>query len=276
MRWLHFIFSHSIFISFCAAGLCYQTTLLLHLPVEINVYLFVFFSTLCSYNFYWLLSKFHFNTNSDIFEFARKNLANVILALISACAIIILLISLPGIILYLLPGLLLTFLYSLPLWPFSFINKFAKAGFVKTTLLALTWTYVTLILPAYTSIQHVQVLSLLFIARFSFMMMLCSIFDYRDISIDKIHGLRSLATDVSRLSLKVIIWCMFFVFIGAGLLFRLLYSDISQLISFTLTGMAVLIVYIKSSKQRGYFFYYFVVDGLMLFSTASAYLVTII
>src|SRR4051812_49049122 len=107
MRWLHFIFSHSIFISVCAAALCFQTSLLFNISPDINIYLLVFFSTLCSYNFYWLLSKLHFTTVVN-FKFVVKNTGNILLVILAACGLIFSVLRLPGIIPYLLPGLFLT------------------------------------------------------------------------------------------------------------------------------------------------------------------------
>jgi len=43
MRWLQFILSHSIFISICAAALCYQTFELLHIPFNYFIYGLVFY-----------------------------------------------------------------------------------------------------------------------------------------------------------------------------------------------------------------------------------------
>src|SRR5437868_1609120 len=51
-----FIFS-SIYIALCALLMVSQTNKLLHLDYNIQQYLlFVFFSTLCSYNFHWYLT----------------------------------------------------------------------------------------------------------------------------------------------------------------------------------------------------------------------------
>lgn len=275
MRWLHFILSHSIFISICAVALCFQTYLLLHIPYDNNVYGFIFFSTLSSYNFYWLISKYYFNRKDSVIAFLKNNITYTVLFFIAAGGMIFFSIFLYDALIYICFAILLTLLYSLPLWPFR-ISAFARqAGFLKTTLLAFTWAYVTVIIPAAPLFSIDIGMLLLFIARFFFMLMLCIIFDTRDISVDKIHALRSLATDVSMKGLRSIMLVAFILYLAAGLLVRYHFRDNEQLVAFIANGIIVWIVYKASLQKQGYIFYYFVVDGLMLLSAAATYLASI-
>lgn len=272
MRFLQFILSHSIFISFCAAALCMQTNILLHIPHDVNIYGFILCSTLCSYNFYWLLSKFYFSDRKLTSAFAKRHLSFIVIFIAAGAGMLFFLLNLWHLLPYIFGGLLLTLLYSLPLWPFSFAVKLQKAGFFKTTLLALTWAYVTVILPAADALhtESRPVLALL-ITRFCFMLLLCIIFDMRDISVDKMHGLRSLATDLSRRTLSIIINIVFLCFLISGLLVRVYFHDNLQMAFFMLTGFITYFVYRLSLKPQGYIFYYFLVDGLMLISAAGTF-----
>ncbi len=276
MRWLHFILSHSIFISFCAAALCYQTFSLLHIPVNNFIYGLVFFATLSSYNFYWLVSKYHFSNNSSPGKFLLIHASNVFIFLIAGLGLAYCLHFLPAVIPAVSVAILLTLLYSLPLWPVKKPAFVHKAGFLKTVLLAFTWTYVTVMIPVQEAI-YINSLSvgLLFTARLLFMLMLCIIFDSRDISVDKIHSLRSLATDVSRKTLQFIMATVFMLYLATGFLLRYYFNDNAQVIAFLITGLLTLLVYRLSLKKQGYFFYYFLVDGLMLFSAAATYVASI-
>lgn len=270
MKWLHFIFSHSIFISCCAAALCYQTHVLLNAENETGVYLLVFASTLSGYNLYWLISKFHFSKSAPSLFFYR-NISNVFMLVAGSVLTLFCLLKLP----YLLPtfatGVFLTLLYSLPLWPFKFARQLHRLGFLKTILLALTWTYITVMIPVTEqSVSRVLLVSLFF-ARFFFMLMLCAIFDSRDIAVDKLNQLRSLATDVSATWLRLIMGISFTLYVFAGFLLRYLGGKDAQLWAFLITGIATFTVYMFSMKKRGYFFYYFIVDGLMLFSSALTF-----
>lgn len=277
MRFLHFILSHSIFIALCAAGLCYQTVTLLHLSHEKNIYGFIFFSTLCGYNFYWLLSKYYFSDRKLNTAFLKRHFSFLLLFVIAAAGTAFFFVRIIDRWPVILIGMLLTLSYSLPLWPFSFAKKLQKAGFFKTTLLSLTWAYVTVALPAAGLISSMLMpVAALFLARFFFMLLLCIIFDMRDISIDKMHGLHSLATDLSRKMLDLIVLMVFILYIAAGILVRYYFHDNAQVVSFIVTGLIVVLVYRFSLKPRQYIFYYFLVDGLMLISAAGTYIATLV
>ena len=267
MRFLHFILSHSIFIAFCALGLCYQTAFVLHTQYNYNLYGFIFFSTICSYNFYWLLSKFYFTDRRIHLAFIKAHFSFLLLFIISFLGAIFFLFQVSYLIPYVLVGVSLTLLYSLPLWPFHFAKKLQKIGFFKTVLLAFTWSYITTILPSVSLLQNSFIpVILLFLARFCFMLLLCIIFDKRDISVDKSHGLHSLATDTPDKILNTIIYAVFILYLMMGLLLRYHFNDKPQMFAFLITGGFVWWVYTLSLKKQGYLFYYFLVDGLMLVS----------
>ena len=271
MRFLHFILSHSIFIALCAIALCYQTNLILHTAKSLSLYGFIFFSTICSYNFYWLLSKFYFKKTVINFVFIKEQLSFVILFLTALIGTFYFVIKIPFLIPYVLLGVFFTLLYSLPLWPFKFFKKLQQLGFFKTVLLAFTWAYITTILPAVSLLttSFIPVYSLL-AARFCFMLLLCIIFDKRDVTVDKSHGLHSLATDTPAKTLNSIIYLVFISYFITGLLLRYHFNDKPQMFAFLLTGGFVWWVYTLSLKKQGYLFYYFLVDGLMLVSATGS------
>lgn len=277
MRWLHFVLSHSIFVSVCAAALCYQTYVLLNLPPDNIVYLVVFSSTLCSYNAYWLLSKLYFSKTVSWIQFIRSHLSNVLLCSLSLLSLIVCLIYMPEVIKFLVIAGILTVLYTIPVWPGRILNPIFNLGFIKTVLLALTWTYVTIAVPAQVRIAEIDYPAvLLFLTRFLFMLMLCSIFDSRDSEVDKVHGLKSLATDVTGQALKIIMLTTFALYIITGIILRFELQSLAQTVAFIITGATVLIVYFLSLKKQGYIFYYFIVDGLMLFSAIATFLAAIV
>ena len=276
MRFLQFILSHSIFIAFCAAGLCFQTHILLHRPADLNIYGFIFFSTLCGYNLYWLQSKFYFSDRKLNRAFFKRHYSFFLLFGLAAIGTFYFLLKIGWLLPYIAVGGVLTLLYALPLWPFAFAKHLQKAGFFKTTLLSLTWAYVTVVIPAAGSGDMVLMpITVLFCARFSFMLLLCIIFDMRDISVDKVHGLHSLATDLSKKTLDIIIYLVFGLYILAGLLVRAYFNDDRQMLAFIVTGMIVWLVYRMSLRRKEYIFYYFLVDGLMLISSLLSFLATV-
>jgi len=230
-----------------------------------------FFLPFAVYNFYWLLSKFYFKKNGMHWGFINDHLSFVILFLTALIGTFYFVIKIPFLIHYILLGAFFTLLYSLPLWPFKFFKKLQQIGFFKTILLAFTWAYITTILPA-VSLLHTSFIPVcvLLATRFCFMLLLCIIFDKRDVTVDKSHGLHSLATDTPAKTLNSIIYLVFISYFIMGLLLRYHFNDKPQMFAFLITGGFVWWVYTLSLKKQGYLFYYFLVDGLMLVSATGS------
>ena len=276
MKWLHFILSHSIFIAVCAVALCFQTALLLHVNLPVYLYAFIFFSTVGSYNFYWLLSGYSFSAKS-LKIVAQKYYSNIIVLLIAGAGFIFCFVKIPQLLPVVAIGAGLTLLYALPLLPFKIFYVTRSAGIVKTFLLAFTWTFVTVYIPYYfVSAINSDLLILLFVNRFLFMLMLCIIFDARDTGVDKIRGLQSLTTILKPNIVRGIMGIIFLIYIINGMVLRNYHHDTPQITALFITGVATAFVYFFSLKKQGYFFYYFLVDGLMLFSAMCTYAAAIL
>jgi len=276
MKWLHFILSHSIFIAICAVALAFQTAQLLQFETHVSIYGFIFFATLCSYNFYWLLSKFSFAGKSFFTGLLKKESASVCLLIFSAAGLLFCLLKSPLQTGHVATALLLTIVYSIPLLPFKFLRFTRKAGVLKTTLLAFTWVYVTAFLPMQKSYALLDSADFFILTRrFLFMLMLCIIFDSRDIAVDKIRGLRSLATDLNPATLQILIYSIFVVMFATNFLCTFYGMTGYQSIALQTSTIALLVVYFYSTKKQDYFFYYFMVDGLMLFSALTTFIASI-
>ncbi len=276
MKWLYFILSHSIFIAVCAVSLVFQTALLLHIHLPLALYGFIFFATIGGYNTYWLLSKYGFNRNLSVLQLIREETGHVIILGIAWIGIILFYAQHIIHFKVILPAVLLIILYSLPLLPVKLFKIIRKPGFLKTTLLAFTWSYVTVIIPLGKSLIDINNTEYFLLSRrFLFMLMLCIIFDSRDIQMDKIRGLHSLATDVTAKTLKWIIFCIFALLFATNFLSNQFGLTFTQSLSLQISTIALLLVYFLSTKKRGYLFYYFLVDGMMLFSSLLTYFATI-
>ena len=83
MRFIHFIFSRSIFVSFCAAFLSVQTFLLTQVQVQMSIVALVFFVTLFFYNFYAILIRWQGDIVSKNPIVLPKYAANFFLILVS-------------------------------------------------------------------------------------------------------------------------------------------------------------------------------------------------
>lgn len=272
MKWLHFILSHSFFVSFCAVALAFQTGRLLHVDIPAYLYGFIFFATLCSYNFYWILSRFSFSGTVSIAAFLEKEATGISLFLISLAGMVYFLLISPVQLNQVAMAVLLTVAYSVPLLPFKFLHFTRKAGVLKTVLLAFTWTYVTAFLPMQTGWGLLSGADIFILTRrFLFMLMLCIIFDNRDKAVDKIRGLHSLATVLKPNQLLLLITVIFIILFGTNFLSVQYGVSLKQSIALQTSTIALLVVYFFSTRKQGYLFYYFVVDGLMLFSALATF-----
>ena len=267
MRLLHFILTHSIFVSCCAVALCYETFLLLQIEVSFPILCFVFFSTICSYNFYWLMCKFYYNANTN--NFLKNNLTYISLFCLGAISALCFFINSTLGLIPVLISLVLTIMYSMPLLPFQFAIKLRQIGFAKTILLAFTWALVTVMLPvANSTIPNIPTL-ILFFNRFLFMLFLCIIFDRRDASLDKINNVQSLVSKMDLAKLKNIYYVLLFLYFLTSCLFIYTSHSLIHLLQSVFMVIVLVAAFRKSLQPQSYFFYYFYVDGLMLVSLLS-------
>jgi 4-hydroxybenzoate polyprenyltransferase len=276
MRILNFILSHSIFIAFCSGALVYQSYLLLNLPFRPEVFGLVFFATLAAYNTYWMLCKLsNDNKEKRVLTFNAYS-GYFILFVASVIAVLDYLWQMPSFFPMVTIASILTFLYLLPVISSVKYRLNKNIGFIKTLLLAFTWSFFTVLIPAYGEINaHLHHVVTLFLMRFFFMLMLCIIFDSRDVSIDKFRNLPSIATDVSKKTLTIIMMVVLggYVFSLFGL-HQFVYNSLYLFLLLSV-GALTFIIYLLALKTRGYYFYYFLVDGLMILSALSLYMATI-
>ncbi len=277
MRLLHFILSHSIFISFCAVALSLQTLLLLSFPINGYLLGLIFFATLAGYNAYWMVSRISFNRTGNWLNSLAKKKSSLGVFVVAVAGILACFLQLHLVWYNLLITVIFLALYAVPLLPIKQLHFTRKAGFLKTTLLALSWTMVTILVPLQVPVTGMSVAEIiLFFNRFLFMLTLCIIFDKRDAAVDKIRGLQSLATDVRPVLLSVIITLILLCYAATCIL--LLYfhdTTLAHVIALLLAGLVTSWVYLRSSRETSYLFYYFVVDGLMFLSGLLSLLASI-
>ena len=96
---------------------------------------------------------------------------------------------------------------------------------------------------------------LIFIGRFLFMLLLCIIFDNRDVAVDKIRGLQSLATAFNPIVLHFLIAFIFMGYCSINYFIKGYGVKTDQVIALDLIGLVSLIMYVVSLQKRGYFFY---------------------
>lgn len=263
---IRFLFSHAFFVSLCAVALAFETSTLAGQHPPYPLLSLIFFATLAAYNFYVLAPGF---LSKKGFSGLVKS-SRFILMAVSSVVVFFCLKLLPVVLPYMMLAGVLTLIYSLPRavsFPKGLLNKL---GFLKTLLLAVTWTGVTVLVPAAVhAVSFSYELMVWLLVRFFFMLILCILFDTRDVSVDAIRGLNSLATDISRRQLHVIIHCVFGLYVIAAAFLPGLFRESSWW-----TAAVTYFVFRLSLRKQGYYFYYFLVDGLMLFSALMIFLAT--
>ncbi len=275
MRAVRLFFHYSFFAATCAVSLCFETVLICRLPHNSWLYGLVFGATLCSYNTHWLLGRLFLQTpavpQSSWWRLGRGYLIVILAGFILTAWCLL---HTPALLWILIPAIAGTALYSLPLLPIRRLLPLRNLGVVKTILLAATWTYVTAFLPLAAGNRPDQANTLLFLLqRFCFMLQLCLIFDLRDTRIDQEHGLHSLATDITRGWTNTIFYTSLLVCPGCSALLTYTgYAPGHFFMTTLLTAAAVFICYHMAKQQRGYWFYYLGVDGLMIISALLSFL----
>lgn len=263
-----FILFSSVYIAFCAVVMVYQLHLLFpQVVLPFVFYLFIFFSTVCSYNFHWYLTN-HSATGSERLQWAiRYKSLHLVLYVIGMIGTIAAFIPLRRHWFWIAFGAFVTFLYSAPKIPQKIFIGLRKVAIGKTIFLAFVWMYVTTLLPLVISGTPWRPgFTWLALGRFFLIYAICILFDYRDREDDKADGIRSMITWLNERGINFLFAfsiCLFTAFtlalLGTGI-------DVLTTILLLVPGLVVLALYNYAKKNYSDYLYYFVLDGLMMLS----------
>jgi 4-hydroxybenzoate polyprenyltransferase len=249
---------------------------LLSLPVNAYLLAFIFFATLSGYNAYWLISRVAFNNTVPFSTIINSAKSSLLVVLFAVAGMLYSFMQLHLVMYNIVITFIFLALYAVPLLPIPQLHFTRRAGFLKTILLALAWTMVTILVPLQLSITDMSTAGiLLFCNRLFFMLTLCIIFDKRDATIDKIRGLQSLATDIRPHLLNIVIAVVLILYAGTSAALYWQGIGALQVAALFVTGIVTGWMYFRSLRQQGYLFYYFLVDGLMFLSGLLTLLATI-
>lgn len=262
-----FVFS-SLYIALCAVLMVYQTcTLFLGGTVNIDLLLFVFFATMCSYNFHWWLTT-HSATGSERLQWAvQYKFLHFVLYLIGLIGSAIYVFRLREHWFWLGVGAFVTFLYSAPKLPQKIFIQLRRVAIGKTLFLAFVWMYVTTVLPLVTSGRPWRIEFTWFVlSRFLLIYAICIPFDYRDREDDKADGIRSMITYLNERGIDNLFALSILLFVLLTLLFLLYGFSYWQVGLLLVPGFVMAGLYRYSKRHFSDYFYYFVLDGLMMLS----------
>jgi 4-hydroxybenzoate polyprenyltransferase len=267
-RFFNFFIYSNLFIAGCAVLMVNQTyKLLLHAAPDLYFTAFVFFSTICSYNFHWYLSTPSVLSSPRIEWQRRHHQLHLVFFITGLAGSVVFSFYLLHHWQWLLLSAIITFLYSAPKIPDKRFRSLRKIALGKTIFLAMVWMYVTTILPMIISGKPWQGDFYLFIiSRFFLIYAICILFDYRDREDDKANGVRSLITFLDEKGIRTLFILSMILFAGStiGLLFYQ-YTALSILI-LLIPGIITASLYNYARKNFSDLLYYFVLDGLMALS----------
>ncbi len=263
----HFLFT-SLFVSCCAVVMVYQTyALIVETPVNFYFAAFVFFSTVCSYNFHWALTP-HLLAPSHRLQWDEKHKSyHLVLSILGFTGAVICFFFLKEHWFYIGIAALFTFLYSAPKISFPPFQWLKNIAIGKTIFLAFAWTYVTAVLPILIEENGITTKDILFcISQFFLIYAICILFDFRDREEDKAEGIRSMITYFNEKGIDILFYVSISVFIL--LVFLLPTQGIEWVnIIFLLIPAIILVALYKYAKRNfSDYLYYFVLDGLMMLS----------
>jgi 4-hydroxybenzoate polyprenyltransferase len=262
-----FIFS-SLYIALCALLMIWQTSwLLLDSPPSGHLMGFVFFSTICSYNFHWYLTPQSSTSSRRVLWTQHHKTLHFILYLTGAACAAIYFFSLRQHWLALCFGGFVTFLYSAPKLPQPLFKNLKKIAVGKTIFLAFVWMYVTTLLPIFIAGAGWNMPYTLFaISRFFLIYAICILFDYRDREDDRADGIRSLITRLNERGIDRLFALSLVLYAAATIGLYWYHYPLYEIVLLLIPGGITGALYGYAKRNFSDYLYYFVLDGLMMFS----------
>lgn len=257
-----FIFT-SVYVSVCAVLMVWQTNTLFNFrDINNDFYYFVFFATICSYNFHWYLTPADYSASERIGWSAENKTLQLTLVVAGGIGAAICFWPLRSHWLPLGGAAILTFLYSAPKVPHPAFMWLRKIAIGKTLFLTAVWTYVTALLPVFLTGEPLTASLICFtLHRFFLVYAICILFDYRDLEADKKEGIRSLITYLSKPNLIRLYYCS--LFLSAIFAFTFQWP----VLLFLITPVLITALITRYTLQtRSDLFYYFVLDGMVMLS----------
>jgi 4-hydroxybenzoate polyprenyltransferase len=246
----------------------WQTSaLLLGTPPSERLVGFVFFSTICSYNFHWYLTPYSVNPSSRALWTQRHKILHFILYLVGLVGSAVYFFYLLSHLAALCFGAFFTFLYSAPKLPHPIFRRLRDIAVGKTIFLAIVWTYVTTALPLLIAEANWGGGPILFvISRFFLIYAICIPFDYRDREDDRKDGIRSLITLLNEKGIDRLFICSLAIFGLSTLGLAFFHYPGFYILLLLIPGILTALLYNRAKKDFSDYLYYVVLDGLMMFS----------
>ena len=270
---LSFLLYSNLFVSLCVVALAIRTALVLDLNVDFSFYLFLFFSTLFTYNFQRLIrfNNKEYSSKNVIWNKSNYNFSKTI-CLISFLISSTFIFSLNLNSLYLLfPLFIVSILYPLKL--FSKLSL-REVPFLKIFLISIVWTFATtLVVVSESNSPFSFELMPLLLDRFLFVMAITIPFDIRDLKLDQ-SFIKTIPLVFGLNGAKNIAFvCLFFSVVSVICQYYFLELDYHFLYSHVFTCLlTTLFVWYSDTSKKDFYFAFFI-EGLSIFLLISYFLI---
>ena len=262
-----FVYSN-LFIAACAILMVNQTyDLVLRSPPDKYLLGFVFSATISSYSFHWYLTSQSLIESPRIEWLKKYRIFHLIFFFLGLAGSIIFFFTLLPHWYWLCVSAIITFLYSAPKIPHPLFRALRKVAVGKTIFLALVWMYVTTLLPVIIGGAGFTIPILLFvISRFFFIYSICIMFDFRDRADDKAAGIRSMVTWFSEKGVDALFFASLLISAIATILLLGYDFSVASVVVLLIPGIIAAAIYDYAKRNFSDYLYYFIIDGLMMFS----------
>lgn len=258
------------YIAMCAVVMSWTTARLFHLHLPDSLFYFIFVGTLSSYSLHEYLTDCS-ATGTDRERWIQAHKPGLLCLFSSSLLIGIgLMTQLRAHLSELLPVVFLTFLYTAPKMNWPPFRALRRIAVLKTTYLALVWTYVTVALPLLLSnpgvVANYELATVWFVNRLLLIYSVALCFDYRDRAVDR-HS--KWLTIVSMLTQQQVRLFFRIIALGFGLTLAALYSlgwNGYTLLCICLPMFLLQLGVPRIMKQESDYGYYVILDGLLMLS----------
>lgn len=234
---------------------------------------FVFFGSVCSYNFHWYLTPGIYGGSYKTKWSVRNKQIHFLFFVIGLIGAAWYITHLLHEWKWLLATAFITFLYSAPKIPFAPFNKLKHIAVGKTIFLSTVWMHSTVVLPLVLSETTWTATHFIFVInRFFFIYAICILFDYRDRFEDKKEGIKSLITHLSEKGINTLFWSSLAVVLVTLIVLCLQGFSFIDSVALLIPAITVALLYDYSKKKPSDYLYYFILDGLMMFSAVFLYI----
>ncbi|QHV97612.1 UbiA prenyltransferase family protein [Spirosoma endbachense] len=262
-----FLIFGNAYIALCAVVMCQTTADLFTLQLPNSFLLFIFAGTLGSYSLHWYLTDT--TATSQRSSWNKEHKLTLLVLLMSAVFVGVWQLShLMRYLVDLLPVIVLTFLYTAPKINWPPFRALRRIAVLKTTYLALVWTYVTVAVPLLivppVGGPDGSLISVLLLNRFLFIYSVALCFDYRDRDQDRQSRWLTIVSMLTNKQLRLFSAAIALCF---GLSIALLYAngfDLRQVVCLSLPMMLLVLTVGRIVRNESDYSYYIYLDGLLM------------